>query len=273
MPNDGGNLLLDDQERTDLVNSEPQASRWIRPFLGSQEFINGEMRWCLWLDEVEPQELRGMPEVLKRVEAVRKVRSESVRETTRKLAAAPTRFGENRQPQSDYLLVPGVSSERRSFIPIGYLTSNVIASNLVNVIPDATLYHFGILTSTMHMAWMRQVCGRLKSDYRYSAGLVYNNFPWPESPTAKQNAAVEAKAQAVLDARTKYSLSTLADLYDPLTMPADLVKAHADLDRAVDQCYRKQPFTSDRQRVEFLFALYERFTAPLLPVEKKRKQR
>ncbi|MFZ4779692.1 MAG: class I SAM-dependent DNA methyltransferase, partial [Terrimicrobiaceae bacterium] len=258
MPNDGGNLLLDDQERTDLVNSEPQASKWIRPFLGSQEFINGETRWCLWLDEVEPHELRGMPEVLKRVEAVRKVRSESVRETTRKLAASPTRFGENRQPQSDYLLVPGVSSERRSFIPIGYLTSNVIASNLVNVIPDATLYHFGLLTSTMHMAWMRQVCGRLESRYRYSAGLVYNNFPWPENPTAQQNAAVEAKAQAVLDARAKYPLSTLADLYDPLTMPADLVKAHADLDRAVDQCYRKQPFTSDRQRVEFLFALYER---------------
>ena len=273
MPNDGGNLLLDDQEKTDLVNSEPQASRWIRPFLGSQEFINGETRWCLWLDDVEPQELRGMPEVLKRVEAVRKVSLESVRETTRKLAASSTRFGENRQPHSDYLLVPGVSSERRPFIPIGYLTSDVIASNLVNVIPDATPFHFGILTSSMHMAWMRQVCGRLKSDYRYSAGLVYNNFPWPEKPTAKQKAAVEAKAQAVLDARAKHTLATLADLYDPLTMPADLVKAHADLDRAVDACYRPQAFTADAQRVEFLFALYERYTAPLLPAEKKGRRR
>lgn len=214
-----------------------------------------------------------MPEVLKRVEAVRKVSLESVRETTRKLAASSTRFGENRQPHSDYLLVPGVSSERRPFIPIGYLTSDVIASNLVNVIPDATPFHFGILTSSMHMAWMRQVCGRLKSDYRYSAGLVYNNFPWPEKPTAKQKAAVEAKAQAVLDARAKHTLATLADLYDPLTMPADLVKAHADLDRAVDACYRPQAFTADAQRVEFLFALYERYTAPLLPVEKKGRRR
>jgi hypothetical protein len=273
MPNDGGNLLLNDQEKTDIVKSEPQARRWIRPFLGSQEFINGESRWCLWLDEAEPQELRGMPEVLKRVEAVRKVRAESVREATRKLAASPTRFGENRQPLSDYLLVPGVSSERRPFIPIGYLTSDVIASNLVNVIPDATLYHFGILTSTMHMAWMRQVCGRLESRYRYSAGLVYNTFPWPENPTAKQKATVEAKAQAVLAARAKYPLSTLADLYDPLTMPADLVKAHADLDRAVDACYRPQAFTSDRQRVEYLFALYERHATPLLPKEKKCRKR
>ncbi len=319
MPNDGGNLLLSDQEKTDLVNSEPQASRWIRPFLGSQEFINSERRWCLWLEEVEPRELRGMPQVLKRVEAVRKVRSESVRETTRKLAALPTLFGENRQPKSDYLLVPSVSSERRPFIPIGYLTSNVIASNLVNIIPDATLYHFGILTSTMHMAWVRQVCGRLKSDYRYSVKLVYNNFPWPRLEVggrtdkawplsvrethinflmtpydagipqetlppkvvsksglgrdAKKVAAVEAKAQAVLDARARYPLSTLADLYDPLTMPADLVKAHADLDRAVDRCYRPQPFTSERQRVEFLFALYESYTAPLLPAEKTKRRR
>jgi hypothetical protein len=153
------------------------------------------------------------------------------------------------------------------------LTPDVIASNLVNIVPDATPYHFGILTSTMHMAWMRQVCGRLKSDYRYSAGLVYNNFPWPEKPTAKQKATVAAKAQAVLDERAKHTLSTLADLYDPLTMPADLVKAHADLDRAVDACYRPQAFTSDRQRVEFLFALYERYTAPLLPVEKKGMRR
>jgi hypothetical protein len=323
MPNDGGNLLLDDREKATLVNSEPQANTWIRPFLGSQEFINRESRWCLWLDGIPPQELRNMPEVLKRVEAVRSVRSESRREATRRLAAVPTLFGEIRQPKTDYLLIPGVSSERRPYIPIGYLTSDVIASNLVHVIPDATLFHFGILTSTMHMAWMRQVCGRLKSDYRYSAGLVYNNFPWPqmqrsfhgrETPCVadscvreaasrtywssyheggeeeyparpqarsrtsrltgdvRKKAVVEAKAQAVLDARARYPLSALADLYDPLTMPPDLVKAHADLDRAVDQCYRSQPFTSDRQRVEFLFALYERCSEPLLPPTKKLRE-
>lgn len=273
MPNDGGNLLLADHERELLLKNTPQVLKWIRPFLGAQEFINGESRWCLWLEEIQPHELRNMPEVLMRIEAVRKIRSESKRETTRKLATTPTLFGENRQPKSDYLLIPGVSSERRHFIPIGYLKSNVIASNLVNIVPDATHYHFGILTSTMHMAWMRQVCGRLESRYRYSAGLVYNNFPWPENPTAKQKQTVEEKAQAVLDARAGFPQSTLADLYDPLTMPAELVKAHAELDRAVDACYRAQAFTSDRQRVEFLFALYERYTAPLLPAGKKKRKR
>jgi hypothetical protein len=193
---------------------------------------------------------------------------------TQKLAATPTRFHVENMPDSRFLVIPEVSSERRHYIPIGFMSpGDGLFSNKVRLFPAATLYHFGVLTSAMHMGWMRQVTGRLKSDYQYSVTLVYNNFPWPEKPTAKQKSAVKAKAQAVLDVRAKHTLSTLADLYDPLTMPADLVKAHDDLDRAVDQCYRPQPFTSDRQRVEFLFALYERYTAPLLPAEKPKRRR
>ena len=319
MPNDGGHLLLSSEEKERLVEAEPQAEAFIRRFMGAQEFINGETRWCLWLDGVAPQDLRKMPEVLRRVEAVRETRAASQRETTRQLATVPHLFGEIRQPKARYLLIPGVSSERRRYVPIGYLRPDVIASNLVNIISDATLYHFGVLTSAMHMAWMRQVCGRLKSDYRYSAALVYNTFPWPledggaygprgaagvreaasriywtsyheswdeddrpesPGPTAwppdgggKKRAAVEAKAQAVLDARARHPLATLADLYDPLAMPAELAKAHAGLDRAVDRCYRAAPFRSDRERVEFLFALYERLTAPLLPAAGKKRGR
>lgn len=165
--------------------------------------------------------------------------------------------------EKSYLIIPSASSERRRYIPIGFLPANVIASNLCLIIPGAETFHFGVLTSSMHMAWVRQVCGRLKSDYRYSNKLVYNNYPWPESPTDKQKAAVEAKAQAVLDARAAHPDACLADLYDPLTMPANLTKAHAELDRAVDACYRTKPFDSDRERVEFLFALYEKLTSPL----------
>jgi hypothetical protein len=213
------------------------------------------------------------------------------------------------------LVIPEVSSERRTYIPIGFVSPDIISANTNFLVPSSSLYHFGVLTSTMHMAWVRLVGGRLKSDFRYSGSMVYNTFPWPQMDTrgsetsggdascvkeaaariywssyhedgrepqrtaglltgdAKKKAAVEAKAQAVLDARANHPLSTLADLYDSLTMPPDLVKAHADLDRAVDRCYRTAPFTSDRQRVEFLFALYERYTAPLLPVEKKGKRR
>jgi len=268
-PIDGGNYLFKPEEKAAFLQLEPDAAPFFRRWIGSDEFINNIERWCLWLGDCPPAQLRQMPHAMQRVEAVRDFRLASKSAPTRKIAATPTRFHVENFPKTKFLIVPGVSSERRPFIPIGFLTPDVIASNLVNIIPDATLYHFGILTSTMHMAWMRQVGGRLKSDYRYSAGLVYNNFPWPENPTEKQKASVEAKAQAVLDVRAKYTTSTLADLYDPLTMPADLVKAHADLDRAVDACYRPQVFTSDRQRVEFLFALYERLSTPLLPAEKK----
>jgi hypothetical protein len=214
-----------------------------------------------------------MPEALKRVEGVRKFRLASKSAPTRKIAVTPRRFHVENMPERDYLLIPKVSSERRRYIPIGFISPAVLASDLVFIFPNANLYHFGILTSQMHMAWVRQVCGRLKSDYRYSAKLVYNNFPWPERFADKQRAAVEAAAQAVLDARAKYPASTLADLYDPLTMPGPLLKAHQALDRAVDRCYRKEPFTSDRQRVEHLFELYEKLTAPLVPATKPKRKR
>jgi hypothetical protein len=273
MPNDGGNLLLNDEERDQLLIESPEARPLIRPLLSADEYLNGRNRWCLWLDGVSPQTIRGIPEVYRRVKEVRAYREASKRETTVKLASRPAFFGENRQPTSKYVLVPCHSSETRKYIPISYFSPRYILNNSCLCLPNAKLYHFGVLTSVMHMVWVRQVCGRLKSDYRYSAMLVYNNYPWPETPTAKQRASVETAAQNVLDARKESPDSTLADLYDPLAMPAALVKAHDALDRAVDLCYRPQPFDSDRQRVEFLFALYERLSAPLnFPVKKARRK-
>jgi hypothetical protein len=272
MPNDGGYLLLSDEEKSKLVRDEPAAAQFIRRFLGSEEFIHSIPRWCLWLADASPQQLRKMPEVMNRVEAVREQRLKSSRETTRELSKVPTLFGEIRQPVMRYLAIPEVSSERRNYIPIAFLEPNVIASNKIYTISGANDFIFGVLSSAMHMAWVRQVSGRLKSDFQYSGKVVYNNFPWPE-PTGKQRAAVEKAAQGVLDTRKKFPDSTLADLYDPLSMPPALVKAHADLNRAVDLCYRPQPFDNDRQRVEHLFALYEKLTAPLLPPAKKTRSR
>ena len=268
MPNDGGHLLLTTAERFQLIQDDPKTKPFIRPFLGAQEFINGEKRWCLWLKDATPADLRAMPQIMRRIELVRKHRKESLRPTTKELASQPALFGEIRQPTSDFLLIPSVSSENRHYIPIGFMPKTVIGSNLVLFVPNATLVHFGVLSSTMHMAWVKQVCGRLESRYRYSNRLVYNNFPWP-NPTEKQRKSVKEKAQAVIDARAKYlpphGTSTLADLYDPNTMPGALHRAHAELDRAVEKCYRPEPFNSDRERVEYLFRLYEKLTAPLLP--------
>ncbi len=275
MPNDGGNLILSTEEKDALLDSEPYAERFIRPFVGAQEFINGEERWCLWLVDASPKELRNLPEVMARIAKVREHRLKSKRQTTRDLAETPALFGEIRQPASDYLLIPSVSSERRRYIPIGFMDASVIGSNLVLFVPNATLYHFGVLSSAMHMAWVRQVCGRLKSDIRYSNKLVYNNFPWPKKPTPRWIEAVKRSAEKVLEIRTEYPDCTLADLYDPEVMPAKLVKAHASLDKAVDHCYRALPFKNDRQRMEFLFPLYEGLTAPLIscpPVGKVRKK-
>jgi hypothetical protein len=275
MPNDGGNLLMTNEEKATLLAKEPGAAKFIQPFLGAQEFINGWKRWCLWLKNASPAEYRGLPEVMKRIAAVKKHRRESRRETTRELARSPALFGESRQPSFRYLAIPKTSSEGRPYIPMGFLDADVIASTELFTIENASTYHFGILSSAMHMAWVRQVCGRLKSDFRYSNKLVYNNYPWPESPSDNQRAAVEKAAGAVLDEREKHLKkgTTLADLYDPLAMPPGLLKAHAALDRAVDRCYRAQPFTSDRQRVEFLFGLYEKLTAPLLPESGKKSHR
>lgn len=273
MPNDGGHLMLDDEQRTTLLREEPKAAPYIRPILGSVEFINGIPRWCLWLRNVSPEVIRSMPTVMHRIEQVRKHRLESDRETTRELAATPALFGEDRQPSIRYLAIPKTSSERRHYIPIAFLEPEIVANTELQTVSGATKYEFGVLTSGMHMAWVRYVAGRLKSDYRYSAGLVYNNFPWP-NPTPDQRTRVEEKARAVLAAREPHlpprGMATLADLYDPLAMPPELLRAHTELDRAVEKCYRPEPFHSDRERVEFLFALYEKLTAPLLPVTKKR---
>jgi len=272
-PIDDGNYLFTPAEKDAFLKIEPAAAKYFRRWLGSDEFINGIERWCLWLGDCPPDELRKMPEAMKRVEAVRAFRLASKSTPTRKLAETPTRFHVENMPERNFLLIPKVSSERRRYIPIGFISPDILVSDLVFIFPDATLYHFGVLTSQMHMAWVRQVCGRLKSDYRYSAKLVYNNFPWPASVTDKQRAAVEGAAQAVLDARAQYPLATLADLYDPLTMPAPLLKAHQALDRAVDRCYRPEPFASDRHRVEFLFALYEKLTAPLVAAAKPKRRK
>jgi len=273
-PVDGGHLLLTPAESAELIAKAPEAKKFIRPFRGSVELINNIDRFCLWLGDADPSEWRKIAPVVARVEAVRQFRLASKKPQTMEQAETPALFGELRQPKSDYLAVPEVSSENRCYIPFGYFPAEVVASNLLYTVSNASRFTFGVLTSAMHMAWVRTVAGRLKSDYRYSAGLVYNTFPWP-SPDAKQRIAVETCAQAVLDARAPRLAAgaSLADLYDPLAMPAELLKAHHTLDHAVDKCYRPAPFTSERERVEFLFALYEKLAAPLAPTAKPKRTR
>jgi N-6 DNA Methylase len=271
MPNDGGHFLFNDEEKNEFLLKEPNAKKYFKKFIGSEEFINGKYRWCLWLKDALPSELKQLPEVSKRVELVKKARLKSKRPTTQKLAAFPTLFGEIRQPKSDYLVFPEVSSERRKYVPVGFMSKEIITSNKNYTVANASLYQFGNLCSTMHMTWVRYVAGRMKSDYSYSTGMVYNNYPWPENPTEKQKEAVEKAAQSVLDARASFPDSSLADLYDPNTMPPILVKAHQQLDKAVDLCYRPQPFPSETKRIEFLFELYDKYTAGLFVKEKRAK--
>ena len=275
MPNDGGHLLLTDEEKSDLLKKEPDA-KTLHPSVSRRRGVHQWRAPMVPLAEGrfgrrDSSDARGPS----RVDGVREHRQKSKRQTTKELADSPTLFGEIRQPDSRYLLIPSVSSETRRYIPMAFMPKTVIGSNLVLFVPCATNYHFGVLSSAMHMAWVRQVGGRLESRYRYSNRLVYNNFPWPQEPSEKQRAAVESAAQAVLDARKEHLAKgcTLADLYDPLAMPPPLVKAHKALDRAVDRCYRREPFTSDRQRVEFLFALYEKLTTPLIAAAAKKKRR
>ncbi|MDH4378686.1 MAG: hypothetical protein QE263_02100 [Vampirovibrionales bacterium] len=264
-PTDGGFLMMTSVEKDETLRQEPALALYIRPLLGAEEYINGIKRYCFWLQDIDPAVLRQSKILSQRLAGVRKKRLESTKTATQDWANRPWLFTENRQTKQPYVLVPSVSSETRRYIPMGFISPDVIANNLVFMIPNVTLYHFGVLTSHMHMAWMRQVCGRLKSDYRYSNKLVYNNFPWPASPTPAQTQAVEAAAQAVLDARAPYLASgnTLADLYDANTMPPDLLKAHQRLDKAVDACYGRRTFTSELERVTYLFELYQQLTAPL----------
>ncbi len=256
-PIDGGNYLFTPEEKAAFLEHEPQAAPYFRRWYGSREFLNGIERWCLWLGDANPAALRAMPLALQRVEAVKAFRLASDSKPTQKLAATPRRFHVENFPATEYLIVPKVSSERRAYIPVGFADAADLASDLVFVVPTADRYHFGILSSAMHMGWMRYTAGRLKSDYRYSATLVYNNYPWP-SPVSAQKRPIELAAQAVLDARKPFleDGNTLADLYDPLTMPGVLAKAHKILDKAVDLAYRPQPFPDERRRVEWLFGLW-----------------
>ena len=326
---DDGHLVLSDEEMLELSRSQPEVRSWIKPFAAGSDYINGVQRWCLWLAEASPIDIKAVPEVMRRLECVRGFRLNSGRQATKALAATPSLFGEIRQPASRYVMLPKTSSERRSYVPMGFLEPDFVINNTSLSVADASLYHFGVLTSQMHMAWLRSVGGRLKSDYRYSAGIVYNNFPWPElsgapsksdsrlrgndeqeerrigeqgergndapdahgndAPAAraqdgqghKHRAAIEAAAQAVLGARAQFPEATLADLYDPLTMPPALVKAHAALDKAVDAAYlaaekaagRKPPrLDTDAERVAFLFQRYQALTS-LLPADKPKKPR
>lgn len=271
MPNDGGNFLFTDEEKNEFVAKEPNSEKFFKPLISAHEFLNGHKRWCLWLKNANPTDLKEAKLVTERIENVRKLRAESTRQATQKLAAFPTLFGEDRQPKGDYVLIPRHSSENRKYIPMGFFDENSIASDSCLFIEGAKLYHFGILMSSIHMTWVKNMCGRIKSDYRYSNELVYNNYPFPDNPNDKQVKAIETAAQKVLDARLQFPESSLADLYDPLTMPPTLIKAHNELDKAVDLAYRPQAFTSEANRMVFLFELYEKYTADLFTKEKPKK--
>ena len=259
-PIDGGNYLFTKEEMIGFLQKEPDAKKYFKPWYGSQEFINRCPRYCLWLGECAPHELRKMPECMKHVEAVRQFRLESKSAGTRKLAETPTRFHVENMPKKNYILLPKVSSERRRYIPMGFMTPDCLSSDLVFIIPDATLYLFGILTSNVHMAWMRAVCGRLEMRYRYSKDIVYNNFPWP-TPTDAQKAKIEQTAQAILDARALYPDSSLADLYDETTMPPELRKAHQQNDKAVMRAYSFDvKTTTETSCVAALMRMYQQLT-------------
>ena len=254
-PIDGGNYLFTEEEMIDFIKSEPKSKQYFKPWYGSQEFINNKPRYCLWLGECSPKELRSMPKCLERVQNVREFRLASKSAGTRKIADKPTRFHVENMPTSNYLLIPEVSSERRRYIPIGFMEPTVLCSNLVRITSTATIFDFGILTSNVHMAWMRVVCGRLKSDYRYSKDIVYNNFPWCD-PTPEQKARIEKTAQAILYARALSPDSSLADLYDELTMPKELRKAHQDNDRAVMAAYGFSLKMTESECVAELMKMY-----------------
>lgn len=273
MPNDGGNFLFTDEEKNEFVVKEPKSEKFFKPLISAHEFLNGHKRWCLWLKNANPTDLKAAKLVTERVENVRKLRSKSSRKATQKLAAFPTLFGEDRQPESDFVIIPRHSSENRKYIPMGFFDENSIASDSCSFIPNASIFHFGILMSSIHMTWVKTICGRIKSDYRYSNELVYNNFPWPDNPSDKLVKAIEKAAQKVLDARTEFPNSSLADLYDPATMPSALIKAHNELDKAVDLAYRPQAFTNEAGRMVFLFELYEKYTADLFTKEKTKKNK
>ena len=269
-PTDNGQFLFTDEEKNAFLRDEPRAAGLIKPFISAHEYLHAEPRWVLWLVDADPRTINELPQVKARVRAVDAFRKASKAASTREYPY-PTLFRQVTQPDKTYILIPGHTSENRAYIPFGFFEPEVIVGNSCFSIPGATIHDFGVIQSTMHMAWVRAVCGRLESRYRYSKDIVYNNFPWP-SPNDAQRTAIEAAAQGVLDARAAHPGASLADLYDPLTMPPDLVRAHQLLDRAVDAAYGYKGATTDAARVAFLFGLYQQLTS-LLPAEKPKKRR
>jgi hypothetical protein len=269
---DDGIYILSPEEKNEFILKEPESEKYIRPLIGSEEFINGKMRYILYLYDISPAEIRSLPLVGERIDRVKKYREKSKKTKTRELSNYPTHFEVKTVPDRAFIAIPKVSSERRDYLPVGWLQPPTLPSQLVQVMVDADLMDFALLTSAMHVAWLRAVGGRMKSDYQYSIGLVYNAFPWPSAPEETKT-SIRTLAQAVLDARAKHSTSTLADMYDPLSMPPDLRKAHKALDDAVDKLYRPQPFSNDRERVEHLFTLYEKLTADLLTAKPAKRAR
>lgn len=260
-PRDGGHFVISPDERKELLERSKDISRWLRPYVGAEEFIKGKQRWCLWLKEASPSDIKNNKVLYEKVTAVREFRRASTAKTTNAYAKVPHLFAQITQPDGvDYLIIPRVSSERRLYVPIGFMTSEAIASDAVQIIPDATLYHFGVLTSNVHMAWMRAVCGRLEMRYRYSKDIVYNNFPWP-SPSDEQKTKIEQTAQGILDARALYPDSSLADLYDELTMPPELRRAHQANDRAVMTAYGFSLKMKESECTAALMKLYQKLTA------------
>ena len=269
---DGGHYIFRGEEYDEFLKLEPKAKQYMRPYIGAEEFINGKQRWILFLRDIDPAVLKTMPHVQERVQRVKEMRSQSRKPATQKLANYPTLLEGKTIPQAPFLVVPRVSSERREYAPIGWLEPPTIPSDATTIIPDTNLPVFALLTSAMHMAWLRHIGGRLESRYRYSVGIVYNTFPMPPM-TERQKVAIGSKAQTVLDVRTAHKGATLATLYDPDVMPPDLRRAHTALDKAVDRLYRKAPFASERERVEHLFTLYEQMTSPLTAPKLKKRHR
>jgi hypothetical protein len=259
-PADGGNLIIEAKDYEDFIAKEPNAAKWIHPLLGAEEFINNKKRYCLWLVGISPAELKAMPLVYERVRLCKETREASVAAAIRKFAETPHLFAQRTQLEGkEYIIVPRHSSESRRYIPLGFVDGNVIASDAVLTIPNTSIYHFGVLTSNVHMAWMRVVCGRLEMRYRYSKDIVYNNFPWP-NPTEEQKAKIEQTAQAILDARAKYPDCSLADLYDEVTMPPELRRAHQENDRAVMAAYGFSTKMTESECVAELFKMYQALT-------------
>ncbi len=268
-PTDGGFLILSEEEKNEYLEKEPKGEKFIRNLVSGREFLNGINRYCFWIID-SFNEIRDLPILQERIKNCKESRLNSSFADTRKLAERPYQFRDLKNPDT-FIVIPATTSEHRKYIPFAFLNRDYIPSNSVYIISEANLFHFGVLMSTMHMSWVKTVCGRLKSDFRYSKDIVYNNYPWPDNPNDKQIKAIEIAAQKVLDARLQFPNSSLADLYDPLTMPPALVKAHNELDKAVDLAYRPQPFTSEANRMVFLFELYEKYTKDLFSKEKVKK--